>query len=799
MRSYLLVFATILPILLFSQEKSTLIGKVLSFDDKEPLVGAKILIPELQIGSISNTEGIFNLELPHGQHTIQVSAVGFSDEKRTIFIRKDTTITFALKTIGKEFQEIVVVANQTENVSSANMGQIELKIEEIKKLPAFLGEVDLIKAIQLLPGVSSASEGGQGLYVRGGGPDQNLVLLDEAVIYNASHLFGFFSVFNPDAVQSVNLIKGGMPAHYGGRLSSVLEVNMNEGNNQKFGIKGGLGIVSSRLAIDGPLKKDKGSFMIAGRRTYVDLLMKAFIPKSSSFYGSGYYFYDLNFKANYKLSEKDHIYLSGYYGKDEFIYDNKKDNFMVKMPWQNGAASIRWKHLFGRKLIMNVAGTYSHYNFAFISNEDELNLKLSTGINDIGGKVDFTYLPTNPRHTIKFGAQYTHHIFMPSSVSAEQDTTIFDTGASQKLYSHETGLYLQDDWDITEKFRVHVGLRYSTFTHTGPFERSIKGNISQPDSSITYNKGDIVAFYQGLEPRFSLRYLLPQNSSIKAGFSYNYQYIHLASISAVSLPTDIWHPTTEVAKPQRGWLAAIGYFKNFKENQYEASIELYYKHMNNLVEFKEGSLPTDNVKDNTDNLLTFGRGWSYGTELFIRKNKGKFTGWVGYTWAKTERKFTELNEGKVFPAKYDRRHDLTIVGNYDLTKRWSFGAAFVFATGNTMTLPNAWYMHNQTLLFQYGDRNSTRMAPYHRMDLSVTWHMKDTKEKKDPATGELITVQKKIKSNWVFSIYNLYSRANPFFVYVDGEGSFTEGDFQVKVKQVSLFPIIPSLTWNFEF
>lgn len=795
----LLLSLFFLPVCVFAQEKVSVSGTITNSENGESVFGARIYFPELSTGAVTNTYGFYSVTIPKGNYTFEITALGMQKENRVIDFHKDTTLNIEMKLPAKEMEELVIQANRSENVKSANMGQMELQIEEIKKLPAFMGEVDLVKTLQLLPGVSSATEGGQGFYVRGGGPDQNLVLLDDATVYNASHLFGFFSVFNADAVKNVNLIKGGMPANYGGRLSSVLEVNMVEGNKKRFGVKGGLGVISSRLAVEGPIVKDKGSFMISGRRTYVDLLMKAFVPKTSPFHGSGYYFYDLNVKANYKLSEKDHIYISGYFGKDEFKYDNKKDGFMVSMPWQNGVASLKWTHLFNRKLFMNVAANYSHYKFSFGSSQDDLSLKMTSGINDIGGKVDFSYFPDNNRHKIKFGAQYTHHTFTPTSVSAEQDTTIFNTGQSQSLYSHETGAYILDEWDITENFRVNAGLRYNTFTHTGKFTRYIKGDISSPDSTIEYGRGDVVSFYHGLEPRISLRYILPDNSSIKAGYAYNYQYIHLASISAVSLPTDIWYPTTDVAKPQNGWQAAIGYFRNFANDMFESSVEFYYKGMNNLVEFKEGALPTDNVNDNTDNLLTFGKGWSYGAELFFKKTRGKFTGWIGYTWAKTERKFEELNEGKVFPAKYDRRHDLSVVGSYEINKRWLIGAAFVYATGNTMTLPNAWYMHNQDLLFQYGERNSIRMAPYHRLDLSVTFYDKEFKQKTDPLTNELIQVKKRFRSNWVLSVYNVYSRANPFFMYVDNDGSIAEGNFKVKVKQVSLFPIIPSLTWNFEF
>lgn len=786
------------PFVLTAQEKATLSGYVTDGRDGENLIGAKVYIPDLGTGTLTNTYGFYSLTLPVGSYTIQFRATGLETVTKTIDLKDDLRLDVEIGSEVQQIGEVLVSAKKSENVNSTQMGQIELEIDEIKKLPAFMGEVDVVKTIQLLPGVSSASEGGQGFYVRGGGPDQNLVLLDEAVVYNASHLFGFFSVFNADAVKNVNLIKGGMPANYGGRMSSVLEINMVEGNKKEFSVKGGIGVISSRLTVEGPIVKDKGSFMISGRRTYIDLLMKAFINDTSPFAGSGYYFYDVNFKANYKLGQKDHLYLSGYYGKDEFSFGSREDDFTVNMPWQNGVASLRWNHLFSSKLFMNLSATFSHYNFSFGSEQDEFIFKLSSGITDWGGKADFSYFPSN-RHKIKFGAQYTYHTFTPTSVSAEQDTTTFDTGIAQKLYSHETGVYVLDEFDVTESFRINAGIRYSTFTHVGPFTRFIKGDISQPDSSIAYKRGDVISFNQGLEPRVSARYLLPDKSSIKAGYSYNYQYIHLASLSAVSLPTDIWYPTTSLAKPQIGWQASLGYFRNFADDLFESSIEVYYKGMNNLIEFKEGALPSDNVNDNTDNLLTFGVGWSYGVELFFKKTRGKFTGWVGYTWAKTERKFENLNNGQVFPAKYDRRHDLSIVGAYELNKRWSFGAAFVFATGNTLTLPTAWYVHNQNLLFQYGARNSTRMAPYHRLDVSVTLHDKEFKEKLDPATNELIQVKKRFRSNWVLSVYNIYNRANPYFLYVDNDGNFLEGDFKISVKQVTLFPIIPSITWNFEY
>lgn len=781
-----------------AQETSTLSGYVNDGRTGETVIGAKVYIPEIRKGTITNNYGFYSLTVPKGTYLVEFRVGGMDTETKTIDLSEDVRLDKEVGSNLQDIEEVVVSANAEDNVKSTKIGQLELDIDEIKTLPAFMGEVDIIKTIQLLPGVSSAAEGGQGFYVRGGGPDQNLVLLDEAVVYNAAHLFGFFSVFNADAVKGVNLIKGGMPANFGGRMSSVLEVNMNEGNKKKFGVKGGIGAISSRLTIEGPLKKDKGSFIVSGRRTYLDVIMKAAIPKSSPFAGSSYYFYDFNLKMNYEITKKDKIFLSSYYGKDEFSFGNLDDNFQVDMPWGNAIAALRWNHLFSSKLFMNVTGTFTDYNFSFGSAQDEFRFSLSSGIRDYGGKVDFTYFP-NSRHKIKFGLDYIYHTFTPVSVSAENDDTVFDTGIAQKLYSHESAAYVLDEFDINENIRINAGLRYSTFQHVGPFTRYVNGDISTPDSTIEYGKREIIQFYHGLEPRISMRWLLPDRSSIKAGYSYNYQYVHLTSLSAVSLPTDIWYPTTDKAKPQKGWQASIGYFRNFMQNKIEASVEVYYKAMDNLIEYREGALPSDNIQDNTDNLLVFGNGWSYGAEFFLKKRVGKFTGWVGYTWSKTERKFEDLNDGEPFAAKYDRRHDLSLVASYKINKRWVISGAFIYATGNTLTLPTSWYVQNQSLLFNYGKRNSTRMAPYHRLDISATWYGKEYKDKVDIETGEVIQVKKKLRTNVAISVYNVYNRANPYFLYVDNDGDFLAGDFEIKVKQVTLFPIIPSVTWNFEF
>ena len=778
-------------------ETHTLSGYITDAKSGEALIGIKVFIPEINKGAITNNYGFYSLTVSSGIYQVEFRSLLFPTEIKEISFEEDISLNVELGAEVQDLQEVVVNGKKGENVKSTQMGRIELDIESIKALPAFMGEVDVVKSIQLLPGVSSVAEGGQGFYVRGGGPDQNLVLLDEGVVYNAAHLFGFFSVFNSDAVKSVNLIKGGMPANYGGRMSSVLEVNMNEGNNKRFKVKGGIGAISSRLTVEGPLKKNKGSFIISGRRTYIDLLMKAFIPDTSAFAGSSYFFYDLNAKFNYKISDKDRIFLSGYYGKDVFTFSDTEGGFSADMPWGNGIAALRWNHLFSNKLFMNVTATFSDYQFQFGSSQDQFRFNLLSGVRDFGTKVDFSYYP-NTRHSIKWGANHIYHTFTPTSVSAEADSVIFDTGEAQKLFSHESALYFMDDFEVNDQLKINAGLRYSMYHHVGPFTRYINGDISTPDTSIQYPSGDLIKFYHGLEPRLSLRWLMPDNSSIKAGYSYNYQYVHLTALSAVSLPTDIWYPTTDIARPQIGWQGSLGYFKNFFDDMMETSVEVYYKKMNNMIEYMEGALPGDNVNDNTDNLLVFGEGWSYGVELFVKKAMGQFTGWIGYTWAKSDRLFPDLNSGNMFPAKYDRRHDLSIVGTYKLNDRWTFSTSFVYATGNTLTLPSSWYVQEQNLLFNYGARNSTRMAPYHRLDLSAILYSKEFKIKKGP-DGEEIKVKKKFKSNWAFSIYNVYNRANPFFLFVDNDGDFLDGDFQLTVKQVSLFPIIPSITWNFEF
>jgi hypothetical protein len=663
------------------------------------------------------------------------------------------------------------------------MGKTTLPIDQIKSVPAFLGEVDLLKVVQLLPGVRNAGEGSSGIYVRGGGPDQNLILLDDAVVYNTGHLFGFFSVFNADAIKNVSLIKGGMPAQYGGRLSSVLDVSMKEGNNKKMQVDGGIGVIASRISIQGPLVKEKSSFIISARRTYIDALTKPFVSKSSQFYGSGYYFYDLNAKANYRFSEKDRLYISGYFGRDVFDFKNGAQSLDVKIPWGNSTGTIRWNHVFNKRLFANTTAVYNDYNFSFQALQNNFNIKLASGIRDLSIKQDFDFYPFS-KHRIKFGAAYTYHKFTPSVISGNQDSVVFNPQNAQIKYAREAAVYVQDDIEISQKLQLNVGLRYSFFQQVGPYKlykTDVDGN--RLDSTV-YRSGMPVKTYGGLEPRATLRYAINDETSIKASITKNFQYIHLVSNSGTTLPTDIWVSSTYKVKPQISWLYAAGFFKNFKKNMFETSVELYYKDMQNQIEYSEGYTP--NSLDDTENSFVFGKGWSYGSEFLVNKVRGKLTGWVGYTLSWTWRKFADLNFGEKYPAKYDRRHDLSVVGMYQLNKKWKLSATFVYGTGNAVTLPQRFYLIDGVLTQEFSRINQYRLPSYHRLDVAAIL---------TPNKNQ----NRKWKSEWVFGAYNVYSRKNPYFIYYDQSGSAAEGSLRIQAKQVSIFPIIPSVTWNFKF
>jgi len=774
-----------------AQQKFTISGYVKDSLSGELLIGTSVYLKEnLKYGITTNQYGFYSLTVEQGNYNLVISFIGYDEQVLPITLDKDLRINVTLKLKVIQAQEVVIEAEKpTSNIDRSEMGRVNMDIEQIKKLPAFLGEVDILKAIQLLPGVMSAGEGNSGFYVRGGGPDQNLILLDEAVVYNASHLFGFFSVFNADAIKNVTLTKGGMPANYGGRLSSVLDITMKEGNNKGFHVEGGLGFIASRLTVQGPIKKDTSSFIISARRTFVDLfLRKPFISESSDIYGNSYYFYDLNAKINYRISDKDSLYLSGYFGRDVFTYKSPTSSFNVKIPWGNATASFRWNHMFNDKIFINTSLIYTDYDFAFDAGQQDFQIKLFSGIRDFNAKTDVTWFPTI-LHNVKIGMNYVYHIFTPTSASARSADVEFDLGGINKLYAHDFAAYINDDWDITERLKVNAGLRFTLFQQVGPFTRYIKdpnsiGSAGNSDT-IEYKAGEKVKTYKHLEPRLSVRYTLNSKSSVKAAFTQNYQYIHMVSIASLALPTDNWVPSTSVVAPQFATQYAAGYFRNFKDNMFETSIEVYYKTMDNQIEYVDGYQPDQSIKDNQDNNFTFGKGWSYGAEFFFKKTNGRLNGWVGYTLAWTLRQFENLNNGETFYAKYDRRHDVSVVISYDLSKKWTLGAVFVYGTGNSVTLPSQRYIFSDgQVYYEYGKRNDYRMPAYHRLDISATWLRKKTA---------------KFESSWTFSIFNVYNRANPYFIYFDSEGTPVDGSLTLQAKQVSLFPILPSVTYNFKF
>ena len=765
----------------FGQDRFTISGYVQEENSGENLIGVSIYDRTSKKGTSSNQYGFYSITLEKGTYEIIYSFIGLNTITKKINLNKNIRSNISLSEKRILSEEVIITSEkQDKNIESSNMSQAKLEVKNIKKIPVILGEIDVLKSAQLLPGIQSGGEGNSALYVRGGGPDQNLILLDEAVVYNAAHLFGFFSVFNADAIKDIDIIKGGMPAEYGGRLSSVLNISMKDGNNKKYKADGGIGLLSSRLMLQGPVQKNKSSFIVSGRRTYIDVLSKPFMPKDNAFSGSGYYFYDLTTKINYRISDKDRLYLSGYFGRDIFNFANSDNGIAIEIPWGNATTSLRWNHLFNDKLFMNASLIFSDYRFEFNIEQQEFELKIFSGINDWNTKVDFLFQPNN-RHTIKFGTNYTYHEFTPGNATGKSGDVVFEPDEIFKQYSNEGALYLSDDFEISDALKIHVGLRYSSFQHSGyiSFREYLENEFNASNDN-----------YRHVEPRLSFRHKLNTNSSIKGAYTQNYQYIHLASTSSVSLPTDLWIPSSSGIEPKFSDQYALGYFKNLKDNMYETSIEAYYKEMTNLIEYKEGVLPEDNTNSGSDDAFAFGDGDSYGIELLLKKSKGKTTGWIGYTLSKTTRYFDDVNNGVAFPAKYDRRHDLSITATHKLSEKWTLSSVFVYATGNAITLPTERYMIGEKIYTEHTSRNGFRMEPYHRLDIGATYTS---------------TKKKKFQSSWNFSIYNVYSRKNPYFIYFDLEvpegedGSIQEGNFTPKAYQVSIFPILPSVTWNFNF
>jgi hypothetical protein len=753
-----------------AQKKYTVSGTVTESGSGETMIGVNIfLVSDPTVGTVSNLYGFYSLTLNEGTYEIQFSYLGYKSTIKKITLTDHVKLNVDLIS-GIAIQEIVVSAeNAKKNVENTEMGTIDISMETIKKLPALMGEVDLLKTLQLLPGISSASEGTAGIYVRGGGPDQNLVLLDEAIVYNTGHLFGFFSVFNSDAIKNSVIIKGNMPANYGGRISSVIDVQMKEGNNQHYVVEGGIGLISSRLTVQGPIQKEKSSFILSGRRTYALDLAQPFINQTK-YAGTNYYFYDLNAKLNYQFSQRDRVYLSGYFGRDVFLFANQERGFSVNLPYGNATGTIRWNHIFNNNTFMNVSLISNDYKFGLNGGQEAFRFGVDSGVRDYSAKIDIDYYP-NPNHLIKTGLRYTYHKLSPNVVNATNGEVEFSSGFQPK-FGHESELYIMDDWTVNSGLKLNLGMRLSLFNHVGPYKSSV--------DSTEYGSGQLVKSY--MVPRIGFAKKLNQTSSLKGGFSVSSQYLHLVSNSGSTLPADIWVPSTEIIKPQIGLQYALGYFRNFLEDAIETSVEVYYKDLRNQLDYKESYV--ENFSAEVENEFVSGSGRAYGVELFVRKNKGALTGWIGYTLSRTERWFDEIENGRVYPAVYDRPHDLSIVLNYALSKNWQVSGSFVYASGKTYTPIKSLFFIEGRPNIEYGQRNSARIEDYHRFDLAFVY---ENAMKRNNA----------FHSSWTFSIYNIYNRRNPFFTYTDFESDIFTGNASAKALKVSIFTIIPSITWNF--
>ncbi len=759
---------------LSAQNEYTLSGYIKDAGTGEALLNASVFRKDsASIGTLTNTYGFYSITLPEDTYTFVYSYLGFNNQEFQIELNKDTRLNIELES-GVLFDEIVVTAKQKdENVESTDMGRIDIPMENIKKLPSLMGEVDILKTLQLLPGVLSSTEGNTGFYVRGGGPDQNLIQLDEAVVYNTGHMLGFFSVFNSDAIKNTTLIKGSMPPMYGGRLSSVVDVQMKEGNNKHLQVQGGVGLIASRIAIEGPIVKNKSSFIISGRRTYVFDLAQPVLAETS-FAGTNYYFYDLNAKANYRFSDKDHLYLSAYYGRDIFKFNSNNRGFNFLMPYGNATATLRWNHLFSDKLFMNLSAIINDYDFSFKGEQDQFTVDVFSGVRDYNGKLDFDYYHSEPHH-VKFGVHFTHHRLTPNIVSAASGDETFGNDLKIK-YAIEGGIYAQDDWKVNEQLKLNFGVRVSTFTHLGPYDSLTEEK--------TYKKGEVVQNYWGIEPRISGKYRFSKKTSVKAAIVATKQYLHLVSNSSSTLPTDVWVPSTPFVKPQQGIQYTAGIFHNFRNNDYETSLEVYYKDLKNQIDYGETNVPDPAV--DVESQFVFGRGRAYGAEFFLKKRTGRFNGWIGYTLSRTERFFSEILDGDAYPTRYDRTHDVSFVMNYDLNKKWDFGLVFVYGTGNAYTPIESLFFIEQALNVNYGPRNSARIDPYHRVDLAATFTPNKRKSKN-------------FDSSWTFSVYNVYNRFNPLFIFPTFSTNADTGEASATAYKISMFPIIPSVTWNYKW
>lgn len=758
----------------------TISGQIIDSKTGEDLIGVMIQDRRLGIGTVSNVYGFYSLTLAEGTHELTFSYVGYESQSISLDIRSNITQNTELTESGKLLGEVVVVADKDRdaNVTSMEMGTVDVKIDAVKKMPALLGEADIIKTLQLLPGVASVGEGGSGFFVRGGGADQNLILLDEAPVYNASHLLGFFSSFNPDAIKDMKLYKAAIPAQYGGRLSSVLDIRMKEGNSKRLTLSGGIGTMMSRLAVESPLG-EKGSFMIAGRRSYLDLVANAYNRARGESSGNGgeLFFYDLNSKANYRFNDKNRIFLSGYFGRDIIVAE--LDDSPLHISWGNTTGTFRWNHLFSPKLFANLTYYYSNYDYFIDSDNIDLNFTWTSRLSEHSVKADFgAYL--NPNNTLSFGIHMIRHDILPGNVEFTQLSGEVSSLDIQKNASIESAIYINNEQKLGSKLSVEYGLRLSSLHNLGSQEVFRLDQNYQITDTISHEKGAFNSYWNP-EPRVGFRYQLNKFSSLKTSYNRTAQYIQLASNGNTSTPFDIWFPSSEQIKPQLADQFTLGYFRNFRNNSIELSAEVYYKNFQNSVDFKDHAQLF--LNSNLEGELRIGEGRAYGLELMLRKNTGKLSGWVSYTLSKSEKKIESINNDQWYNAKFDKPHDLSIVASYELTPRLSFGGNFVYSTGGPVTFPTGRYTFQGQTIPIYSERNGSRLPDFHRLDLSISMQ-----GKKNP--------NRRLQTEWILGIYNVYNRKNAFainFVQEEINPNITYAEKQ------SVFSLVPSLTFNAKF
>jgi hypothetical protein len=754
------------------QTKYSISGSIKEKKSGEVLIGATAYLLEVpKSGTLSNSYGFFSITAPPGEYTLITSFAGYKQDSIKIFLDKNITTIIELVQKTGELQEVVVSSRRkNENVTRPLTGVLKLSVSDIKNVPVIFGEKDVLKTIQLLPGVKSAGEGNSGFYVRGGGADQNLILLDEATVYNPSHLLGFFSAFNSDAIKDLTLYKAAMPAEYGGRLSSVVDIKMNDGNNKDYHVSGGLGLIASRLTVEGPIVKDRGSFIVSGRRTYADLFLK--LSRDSSVNNNSLYFYDLNVKANYTLNQNNRFYLSGYFGKDVFGLGGQ-----FSIDYGNSTGTARWNHIFNSRLFSNTSFIYSNYNYNIHINSNGNDLLLKSKIEDISLKQDLQYYINN-NNKINFGLNIIHHTISPAVLSVSANSSYNPTSV-QPNYSFENAAYISHEYSPSDILRFNYGLRFTDFVIIGPGTFNSYDSAGDITGTKTYSGGKVVKNYFNIEPRFSVSVQLNETSSIKTSYTRNVQNLHLLSNSATTNPTDLWIPSSPNVQPEIADQVSLGYYRNFRDNNFEFSTEIYYKSMQNVIDYKNGAELRAN--ENVESQLLFGQGRAYGLEIFLKKKTGRFTGWISYTLSKTELKINGINNDDWYPAKQDQTNNIALVGIYQISKKWTISANWVYNTGTPATFPGGKYLVNGQTTFYYTERNAYRMPAYHRLDFAATLEGKK---------------HKKWQSSWTFSLYNVYGRENAYSITFQNDPN---DPTKTQAVQTALFRWVPSVTYNFKF